>query len=66
MMLSLACVFVSVFCLPSLMMWGDYGEDRCCGLSKVVMVKMVGFYKVMWFVMLEYAKNRIMGVDTLG
>jgi hypothetical protein len=20
--------------LPSVMMWGDYGEVRCCGLSK--------------------------------
>jgi hypothetical protein len=33
MMLSLACVFVSMFGLPSLMMRGDHGEDRCCGLS---------------------------------
>jgi hypothetical protein len=33
MMLSLACVFVSVFGLPSLVMRGDHGEDRCCGLS---------------------------------
>jgi hypothetical protein len=33
MMLSLACVFVRVFGLPSLVMCGDRGEDRCCGLS---------------------------------
>jgi hypothetical protein len=33
MMLSLTCVFVRVFTLPSLMMWGDRDEDRCCGLS---------------------------------
>jgi hypothetical protein len=32
-MLSLACVFVRVFGLSSLVMWGDHGEDRCCGLS---------------------------------
>jgi hypothetical protein len=37
MMLSLACVFVTVFGLPSLMMW---------------------------FVMLESVKDRILGVDT--
>jgi hypothetical protein len=35
MMLSLACVFVTMFGLPSLAMRGDHGEDRCCGLSKV-------------------------------
>jgi hypothetical protein len=27
---------------------------------------MVGFHQVMWFVMLEFAKDRILGVDTLG
>jgi hypothetical protein len=30
------------------------------------MVKTVGFRQVMWFVMLEPAKNLIVGVDTLG
>jgi hypothetical protein len=35
MMLSLACVFVRVFGLPSLVVRGDHGEDRCYGLSKV-------------------------------
>jgi hypothetical protein len=30
------------------------------------MVKMVGFRQVMWFVMLESAKNRILEVDTPG
>jgi hypothetical protein len=34
MMLSLACVIVESFGLPSVMMWLDRGEDRCCGLSK--------------------------------
>jgi hypothetical protein len=27
---------------------------------------MVGFRQVMWFVMLESAKDRVLGVDTLG
>jgi hypothetical protein len=30
------------------------------------MVEMVGFYQVMWFVMLESAKDRVLGVDILG
>jgi hypothetical protein len=64
-MLSLACVFVRVG-LPSVEMWFDHGEDRCCGLSKVGMVEMVGFRQEMWFVMLESAKDRILGVETQG
>jgi hypothetical protein len=66
MMLSLTCVFVRVFGLPSTGMWFDYGEDRCCDLSKVGMVETVGFCQVMWFLMLESAKDRILGVDTPG
>jgi hypothetical protein len=30
------------------------------------MVETVGFHQVMWFVMLESAKDRILGVDTPG
>jgi hypothetical protein len=30
------------------------------------MVVMVGFCQVMWFVMLKFAKDQILGVDTLG
>jgi hypothetical protein len=30
------------------------------------MVEMIGFRQVMWFVMLESAKDRILGVDTPG
>jgi hypothetical protein len=30
------------------------------------MVEMVGFYQVMWFIMLESVKDRILGVDTPG
>jgi hypothetical protein len=44
----------------------DLGEVRCCGLSKVGMVETVGFYQVMWLVMIESAKDQILGVDTLG
>jgi hypothetical protein len=60
MMLSLACG------PPSIVMLGDCGGDRCCGLSNVGMVEIVGFRQVMWIVMLESAKNRVLGVDTLG
>jgi hypothetical protein len=64
-MVSLACVFVRGG-LPTIEMWFDHGQDRCCGLSKVGMVETVGFYQVMWLVMLESAKNRILGVDISG
>jgi hypothetical protein len=30
------------------------------------MVETVGFCQVMWIVMLESAKDRVLGVDTLG
>jgi hypothetical protein len=30
------------------------------------MVKMVGIRQVMWFLMLESAKDRVIGVDTIG
>jgi hypothetical protein len=33
-------------------------------LSEVGMVEVVGFCQVIWFVMLESAKDRILGVDT--
>jgi hypothetical protein len=63
--LSLACVFVRGG-LSSIEMWFDRGEGRCCDLDKVGMVETVGFRQVMWFVMLESAKERILGVDTPG
>jgi hypothetical protein len=66
MMLSLACVFVRVFGLSSLVVWDDHGEDRCCNLSKVGMVKTVGFRQEMWSVMLKSAKDWILGVDIPG
>jgi hypothetical protein len=64
-MLSLACVFVWGG-LPSIEMWFDHGKDQCCDLSKDEMVETVGFHQVMWIVMLESAKGRILGVDTPG
>jgi hypothetical protein len=30
------------------------------------MAEMVGICQVMWFIMLEYAKDRVIGVDTPG
>jgi hypothetical protein len=64
-MLSLACVFVRES-LPSVEMWFGPSEDRCCGLSKVGMVEMIGCRQVMWLVMLKSAKDWILGVDTSG
>jgi hypothetical protein len=63
--LSLVYVFVRDG-LPSVEMWLDHVEDRCCDLSKIRMVETVGFCQMMWFVMLESAKDRILGVDTPG
>jgi hypothetical protein len=64
-MLSLVCVFVRDG-LPSIEMWFDCGEDRCCGLSKVRMEETVEFCQVMWFVMLESTKDWVLRVDTPG
>jgi hypothetical protein len=64
-MLSLACVFVRGG-FPSIEIWFDPGEDRCCGLSKDRMEETVGFHQVMWLAMLESAKDRVLGVDTPG
>jgi hypothetical protein len=62
-MLSLTCVFVRDG-VPSVGMWFDCGDDWCCDLSKVGMVEMARFHQVIWLVMLESAKDRILGVDT--
>jgi hypothetical protein len=64
-MLCLSCVFVRDG-LPSVEMWFDHGENRCCGWSKIGMVETVGLCQVMWFIMLESAKDWILGVDTPG
>jgi hypothetical protein len=63
MMLSLACVSVDSVGHPSVVMWCDCGEVWCYGLSKVGMVEI---HLLMWLVMLESAKDRILGVDTQG
>jgi hypothetical protein len=34
--------------------------------ARIGMVEMAGIRQVIWFVMLEYAKDRIIGVDTPG
>jgi hypothetical protein len=52
--------------LPSVEMWVDCGGVRCCGLSKVGMVGMVEIRQVMWIVILKFAKDWVLGVDTLG
>jgi hypothetical protein len=64
-MLSLACVLMREG-LPSVRIWFGPGKDRCCFLSKIGTVETVGFHQVMWLVMLESAKDQILGVDTLG
>jgi hypothetical protein len=64
-MLGLDCVFVRDG-LPSIEMWFDHGEDRCCGLSKVGLVETIGFRQEMWLVMLKSAKDRVSGVDPPG
>jgi hypothetical protein len=64
-MLSLACVFVRGG-LPSVEMWFDHGEERCCDMIKVGTVETVGFRQVKWLVMLDSAKDCILGVDTPG
>jgi hypothetical protein len=63
--LSLASVFVRDG-LPSIEIWFARGEDRWYGLSKVGMVETVGLCQVTWLVMLEFAKDKILGVDTPG
>jgi hypothetical protein len=49
-----------------LSMWGDRGEIRCCGLSKVCNGGEGWDLHGLWLVMLESAKDRVIGVDTLG
>jgi hypothetical protein len=52
--------------LPSIVMWGDRGEVRCCGWARYGMLETIGVRQVMWFVLLKSAKDRVIGVDTLG
>jgi hypothetical protein len=50
--------------LPSVMMWGDRGEARCCGLSKVWNGGEGCDLHSLWLVMLESIKDWVLGVDT--
>jgi hypothetical protein len=76
--MSVVQVFPSLWCwiwlglsvdsvgLPSVVMWGDRGEIRCYGLSKVWNIGEGCDLHDLWFIMLEYAKDRFLGVDTPG
>jgi hypothetical protein len=50
--------------LPSVMIWGNHGEVRCCGLSKVCNDGKGCDLHSLWLVMLESTKNWALGVDT--
>jgi hypothetical protein len=52
--------------LPSIVMSGDRGEIRCYGLSMVWNGGEGCDPHGLWLVMLESAKDRVLGVDTLG
>jgi hypothetical protein len=52
--------------LPSVVMWGDRGEIRCYGLSKVWNGGDGCDFHSLWLVMLESAKDRVIGVDIPG
>jgi hypothetical protein len=52
--------------LPSVVMRGDHGEIRCCGLSQVCNGGEGCDLHGLWFIMLEYAKDLVIGVDTPG
>jgi hypothetical protein len=76
--MSVVQVFPSLWCwvslvlsiesvgLPSVVMWGDRGEIRCCGLSKVWNGWGGCDLHDLWLVMLKSAKNWVIGVDTPG
>jgi hypothetical protein len=55
-------------CLVFHLLWCEVTKVRIDAMvwAWVQMVEMVGFCQMMWFVMLEPAKDWIMGVDTLG
>jgi hypothetical protein len=76
--MSIVQVFPSLWCwvwpvlsvesvgLTSVIIWGDRGEIRWCGLSKVWNGGEGCDLHGLWLVMLESAKDRVLGVDTQG
>jgi hypothetical protein len=66
MKLTMPCVFVWEFGLPFIEMWVDRVRIDGVVWAWVGMVETVGIHQVMWFIMLESAKDRILGVDTPG
>jgi hypothetical protein len=66
MMLSLTVLSVESVGLPSVVMCGDRGEIRCCGLDKVWNGWEGCNLHSLWLVMLESAKDRVIGVDSPG
>jgi hypothetical protein len=66
MMLSLACVSVQSVGLPFIVMWGDRGEVRCYGLSKVWNGGEGCDLHGLWLVLLESAKDWLLGVEPPG
>jgi hypothetical protein len=64
MMLILACV--ESVGLPSVVMWGDRGEVRCCGLSKVWNGGEGCDPHGLWLDLLKLAKDRFLEVDPPG
>jgi hypothetical protein len=76
--MSVVQVFPSLWCwvwlvlsvesigLSSVVMWGDHGEVWCCGLSKVWNGGEGCDLHGLWLLMLKSAKDRVLGVDTLG
>jgi hypothetical protein len=73
--MSVIQVFPSLWCwvwfvlsvgLPSIVMWGDRGEVRCCGLSKIWNCGEGCDLHDFWLGLLESANDRILGVDTPG
>jgi hypothetical protein len=52
--------------LPSVVMLGDCGEVRCCGLSKVWNSGEGCNLHGLWLVFLKSAKDQFLGADPLG
>jgi hypothetical protein len=66
MMLSMAYLFVYEFGLPSIEMWVNRVRIDVVVWAWVGMVEMAGIHQVMWFLMLESTKDRILAVETTG